>query len=312
MAVANRMPAPPIDETAVSDANASRSGRWITLALVAGPPVALAAAVVFMKTGIALHDVILAICFYGVSAFGITVGYHRLFTHHSFRANRPLKILLAIAGSTAVQGSVVSWVALHRQHHRFADRVGDPHSARPEGSNFGRQVRALLHAHVGWLFSPNPAFEERYAADLLRDRDARTVSNLFPVFAVAPFALATVLGWWLSGTWQGALSALLWAGVVRMMLLHHMAWSVNSICHAFGSRPATNDDLSTNCGALAIVTLGESWHNFHHAYPSCARHGALPRQLDASARLIRLFEQVGWATNARWPTDEQRAACLPR
>jgi stearoyl-CoA desaturase (delta-9 desaturase) len=284
----------------------------VTLLLVIGPPVALLAAVLFWRKPIAAHDVVLAIVFYAISAFGVTVGYHRMFTHHSFRANRPLKILLAIAGSTAVQGSVVSWVALHRRHHRFADQPGDPHSARAAGSSFGARLQSLTHAHVGWLFSSNPTLEERYARDLLRDRDVRTISKLFPVWAVAPFLLAYVLGWWITGSWQGAVAAVLWAGVARMMVLHHVTWSINSICHRFGPRPATSDDLSTNCGALAFVSLGESWHNFHHAYPSCARHGALPHQWDASARLISAFERIGWVNHVHWPTEAQHAAIRER
>lgn len=298
--------------SAVASRTQSRAARSVTLLLVVGPLVALSAAALFWRTSITLFDVVLAIGFYAISAFGVTIGYHRLFTHHSFRAKRPLKILLGVAGSTAVQGSVISWVALHRQHHRFADQPGDPHSARALGSSFGAHARALAHAHVGWLFRSNPTLEERYAPDLLRDRDLRTVSQLFPVFAVAPFLLAWLLGWWVSGTWQGALGAVLWAAVARMTLLHHVTWSVNSICHAYGTRPATNDDLSTNCGMLAVASLGESWHNFHHAYPSCARHGALRHQLDASARLIRMFEQRGWASHVRWPTAEQRTACGQR
>jgi stearoyl-CoA desaturase (delta-9 desaturase) len=284
----------------------------VTLLLVIGPPVALLAAGLFWRKPIALHDVALAIVFYATSAFGVTVGYHRLFTHRSFRANRPLKVLLAVAGSTAVQGSVLSWVALHRQHHRFADRPGDPHSPRASGLSVGAQLRSLGHAHVGWLFSSNPTLEERYAPDLLRDRDVRTVSKLFPVCAVAPFLLAYALGWWITGSWQGAVRAVLWAGVTRMMVLHHVTWSINSICHTFGRRPATSDDLSTNCGVLAFVSLGESWHNFHHAYPNCARHGALPHQWDASARLISAFERIGWVTHVRWPTEAQHAAVRQR
>jgi stearoyl-CoA desaturase (delta-9 desaturase) len=164
-------------------------------------------------------------------------------------------------------------------------------------------MRALGHAHVGWLFRSNPTREDRYAADLLRDRDVRTVSNLYPLLALAPFALAAMVGGSITGSWSGAMRAMLWAGVARMLMLHHVTWSINSICHAFGRRPESVDDLSTNCGALALVSLGESWHNFHHAHPSCARHGALAHQWDASARLIALFERAGWATHVRWPAD---------
>jgi stearoyl-CoA desaturase (delta-9 desaturase) len=298
MAVVAYAPAEPATHEAAP--TVSPLGRLLTLVIVGGPPLALLAMLPSVwRHGIAWRDVVLAAFFYVISAVGVTVGYHRLFTHHSFRANRPLKVLLAIAGSMAVQGSVCSWVALHRRHHRFADQPGDPHSARPIGAGPYAFVRALLHS----------TFEERYAADLLRDRDLRIVSSLFPLFAIGSFALAFGMGWALSGTLGGALSALLWAGIVRMMLLHHVTWSVNSICHAIGSRPATRDNLSTNCASLAVLSLGESWHNFHHAHPSCARHGVRPHQLDSSAALIRVFERVGWATHVRWPTASQIADC---
>ena len=286
--------------------SAGAAARLLSLLIIAGPPIALVVALPHLwHEGIAMHDVILAAGFYLVSAFGVTVGFHRLFTHRSFRANRPLKIALAVAGSMAVQGALISWVALHRRHHRFADQPGDPHSARSYGSSVSARLRALGHAHLGWLFQANPTDPERYAADLLRDRDVRTVSSLFPVFAIGSLVLPFVLGWTITGTLRGALSAFLWAGVARMMLLHHVTWCVNSICHAFGTRPEAREDLSTNCAPLALLSLGESWHNFHHAHPSCARHGARPGQPDASAALIRLCERAGWATHVRWPTALQ-------
>jgi stearoyl-CoA desaturase (delta-9 desaturase) len=283
------------------------TARAVTLLIVVGPLLAVLAAALLWPQPVALHDVVLAIVFYAISAFGITVGYHRLFTHRSFRAKRPLKVILAVAGSTAVQGSVVSWVALHRRHHQFADKPGDPHSARATEPGLPARMRALGHAHVGWLCWSNETRAERYAVDLLRDRDVRTVSTLYPLLALAPFALAAAVGWSLTGSWSGAMRAVVWAGAARMLMLHHVTWSINSICHAFGRRPESVDDLSTNCGALALVSLGESWHNFHHAHPSCARHGAFAHQWDASARLIALFERAGWATHVRWPAGDANA-----
>jgi stearoyl-CoA desaturase (delta-9 desaturase) len=150
---------------------------------------------------------------------------------------------------------------------------------------------------------------ERYAADVLRDPDTRTISRLFPVFALASLAIPFFVGWTLSGAISGALTALLWAGLARMMVLHHVTWSVNSICHTFGRQPATRTDQSRNFAPLAIVSLGDSWHNFHHAHPSSARHGALPGQVDVSAAFIRLCELTGCATKVRWPTEAQLAAC---
>jgi stearoyl-CoA desaturase (Delta-9 desaturase) len=298
--------AAPYGLAAPSEHRIGSMSRLVTVLIVVGPIVALAIAVPLLwERAIALRDVVLAASFYVVTAFGVTVGYHRLFTHRSFRASRPLRIALAVAGSFAVQGSVTSWVALHRRHHRFADQPGDPHSPRTTRASVGVRLRGLLHAHVGWLFKSNPTFEERYAADLLRDPDTRIVTTLFPLFAIASLALPFLLGWGLSRDIGGALTALLWAGIARMVLLHHVTWSVNSICHAFGTRPATQDDLSTNFAPLALLSLGEAWHNFHHAHPSCARHGAYGRQIDPSAALIRVFERAGWATKVRWPTALQ-------
>ncbi len=286
------------------------AGRGFTLLLVAGPLVAIAAATPFLWGRLFnVRDVVLALAFYVVSGFGVTVGYHRLFAHRSFCAKRWLKIALAAAGSLAVEGSPVSWVANHRRHHVFSDRPGDPHSPHLGGTGLVGQLRGLAHAHVGWLFANDPTSESHYAPELLADPDSRVVSRLFPLFALASLAAPFFLGWSLSGAISGALTALLWAGVVRVALLHHVTWSVNSICHVFGKQPATHSDHSTNFAPLAIVSFGESWHNFHHAHPASARHGALPHQIDPSAFLIRLFERAGLATKVRWPTEAQVAAC---
>jgi stearoyl-CoA desaturase (delta-9 desaturase) len=284
--------------------------RGVTLLLVVGPLIAIGAAVPLMWGHLlTVRDVILALAFYVVTCFGVTVGYHRLFTHRSFRANRWLKVALAAAGSMAVEGSPVSWVANHRRHHVFSDRAGDPHSPHLHGNGVLGQLRGFAHAHVGWLFANDETAASRYAPELLADADSRIISRLFPAFAVFSLAAPFFLGWTLSGAIGGAVSALIWAGLARMVLLHHVTWSVNSICHMFGTQPATERDHSTNFAPLALLSFGESWHNFHHAHPASARHGALPHQIDVSASLIRLFERVGWATNVRWPTEAQIAAC---
>ena len=279
----------------------------ITALVVVGPVLAVGVGI-WLLWGRAVHprDLLLGVGLFLFTGHGVTVGFHRFFTHRSFTANRPLKIALAVAGSMAIQGSVVSWVANHRRHHVFSDRTGDPHSPQlTRGARFGRS-RGLLHAHVGWLFAGDDTDVERYAPDLLRDGDVRVISKLFPALALASLALPFGLGWLLSGrTIVGALTALLWAGLVRMTLLHHITWSVNSVCHAFGRRPFATSDESRNFAPLAIVAMGESWHNFHHASPSSARHGVLHGQLDSSAALIKLFERAGWASKVRWPTSEQ-------
>jgi stearoyl-CoA desaturase (delta-9 desaturase) len=285
-------------------------GRVVTGLLVIAPAVALAIAIPLLwGRAVTLRDVVLAGVFYTVTTLGVTVGYHRLFTHRSFRAQRWLRIVLASAGSLAVEGSVVGWVAAHRKHHVFSDKPGDPHSPHGSGSGVAGQLRGFAHAHVGWLFKGDATSAERYAPDLLRDTDTKIISRLFPFFALVSLAAPFFLGWTLSGALSGAFTALLWAGLARMMLLHHVTWSINSICHMFGRQPATQKDESRNFAPLALLSFGESWHNFHHAYPSSARHGALPHQIDLSARVIRLFEQAGWVTNVKWPTPAQLARC---
>ena len=282
----------------------------LTTLLVAGPVVALVVeTAILWGRAVHLRDVLLAVVLFLVTGHGVTVGFHRLFTHGSFRANRPLKIALAVAGSMAMQGSVGGWVANHRRHHVFSDRHGDPHSPHVQGGAQVGVLRGFVHAHFGWLYRADDTVAERFAPDILRDRDTATITRLFPVFAVTSMALPFALGWLLSGrTIAGALTALIWAGLVRMMVLHHVTWSVNSICHLFGRRPFAAKDESRNVAVLAVISMGESWHNFHHASPSSARHGVLRGQLDSSAAVIRLFEQAGWATKVRWPTPAQVAA----
>ena len=277
--------------------------RVVTSLFVVGPVVALAIALPLLwGNALNLHDVILAAVFYLIAGFGISIGFHRLFTHRSFKPNRPLKFILAAAGSMAFEGSVTSWVANHRRHHMFSDQPGDPHSPHRYGSGPMARARGLLYAHVGWLFTPDTTSKNRFAADLLRDDDIVLSTRLFPLFAGLSFAIPFGIGWGITGTFTGALTALLWAGLVRMAVFHHVTWSINSICHMFGTKPFATKDQSTNFAPLALLSLGESWHSYHHANPSSARHGVLPHQIDLSARMIRLFEQAGWATRVHWPT----------
>lgn len=279
----------------------------LTGAIVAGPLLALVVEVtVLWGHAVHLRDVLLMGVLFLVTGHGVTVGFHRMLTHGSFRANRPLKIVLSVAGSMAVEGSVVSWVANHRRHHMFSDGPGDPHSPHVDGAVALGLARGFVHAHLGWLFKSDDTAAGRFAPDLLRDRDLVVISRLFPLLAVASLMLPFGLGWLLSGrTLVGGLTALVWGGLVRMMLLHHVTWSVNSVCHMFGRRTFAVKDESRNFAPLAVLSMGESWHNFHHSSPASARHGALPGQLDSSAALIRFFERAGWATKVRWPTASQ-------
>jgi stearoyl-CoA desaturase (delta-9 desaturase) len=276
--------------------------RLITVAIVAGPALVLAVVVPLMwGHAVDLSDLVMAVVLYVLTGFGLTIGFHRLFTHGAFTSNRVLKIVLAIVGSMAVEGSVVSWVATHRRHHMYSDRAGDPHSPHRYGEGGAARLRGLAFAHIGWLFVSDASSAERYAPDMLKDRDLRVIGQLFPVWALLSLAIPFGIGYALTGTATGALIALVWAGLVRMALLHHVTWGVNSLCHSFGRRRYETKDRSTDMWVLALASLGDSWHNAHHAHPSWARHGARPGQLDPSAAVIRLLERTGLATRVRWP-----------
>jgi stearoyl-CoA desaturase (delta-9 desaturase) len=302
-------PAPQLDEDVQGTLGAEHKRTWEQVALflfIAVPFVALLAAVpVAWGWGLGWHDVVIATVFYIVSGLGITVGFHRYFTHGSFKAKRPLRIGLAIAGSLAVQGPVIRWVADHRKHHKFSDKEGDPHSPWRYGETVPALMKGLFYAHVGWLFDVEQTPQKQYAPDLLKDRDIVRVSRAFPWIVLASLLLPALLGGLVTWSWQGALSAFFWGSLVRISLLHHVTWSINSICHAIGEKPFKARDRSGNVWWLAILSFGESWHNLHHADPTCARHGVLRGQIDESARVIWLFEKLGWATDVRWPNQER-------
>jgi stearoyl-CoA desaturase (delta-9 desaturase) len=290
-----------------TDPTISHRGESIALGIFIAVPFAalVAAAPVAWGWGLGWTDIAIAVVMYMVSGLGITVGFHRYFTHGSFRANRGLKIALAVAGSLAIEGPVIRWVADHRRHHAFSDRDGDPHSPWRYGETVPALARGLYHAHMGWLFDVEQTNQRRYTPDLLKDDDVRRISRLFPLWVAVSLALPLLLGGLLTWSWQGALTAFFWGSLVRIGLLHHVTWSINSICHTIGERPFKSRDRSGNVWWLALLSFGESWHNLHHADPTCARHGVLRGQIDSSARTIWIFEKLGWATNVRWP-DRQR------
>ena len=255
-------------------------------------------------------DVVIALAMYAVSGHGITVGFHRLFTHKSFKPNRVVKIALAVAGSLAVQGPVIRWVADHRKHHKFSDRDGDPHSPWRYGYDLKALTRGFMHAHMMWLFNPEQTPQRKYAPDLMKDRDLVRISRQFPLWVVVSMFLPALLDGLVTMSWQGALTAFFWGSLVRVGLLHHVTWSINSICHTVGERPFVSRDKSANVWWLAIPSMGESWHNLHHADPTCARHGVLRGQLDSSARVIWALEKIGWVHDVRWPVKERISAKL--
>ena len=266
--------------------------------VTAAPPIMFAIGAWFGWTGNALHwqdVVILAVSYMGVGT-GITVGYHRLLTHRSFKCHRITRAALAAIGSAAAEGPVIDWVATHRKHHQFSDDDGDPHSPHGHGGGFSGALRGLAHAHIGWVFSDmEVADERRYAKDLLCDPLIRFVDRTFLLWVVAGLAISFGLGVALSGTVGGGLEALLWGGAARIFLMHHATFSINSLCHYFGRQDYDTADQSRNLAWLAIPTWGEAWHNNHHAFPTCYRHGLRRWQIDPSAGIIRLMEMVGLA-----------------
>ena len=272
------------------------------------PFLALAAMVPFAwGWGLTGLDIGLAVFFYFFTVAGITVGYHRYFTHRAFKANRQLRVTLAIMGSMALQGPVITWVADHRRHHAFADKEGDPHSPWLFGTTPAAVARGFWHSHFGWMVHHDLTNPARFAPDLLADSAIARVDRQFPAWTALSLIAPAVLGGVLSWSWWGALTAFFWAGLVRVGVLQHVTWSVNSICHIIGDRPWTHRDRSTNFWPLAIATMGESWHNLHHADPTCARHGVERGQIDMSARVIAVFERLGWAYDVRWPTPQRLA-----
>ena len=261
--------------------------------------------------GISAVDAAIAVAFYYLTGLGVTIGFHRLFTHQSFVAARPLKIVLAIAGSMALQGSLIDWVAAHRRHHAFSDKAGDPHSPHlDEGEGLAGVLRGLWHAHVGWLTTPERTDHQRWAPDLLKDRDLVRIHNGFPWLTLATFALPALLGFAITRSVWGGVTAFLWGSLARIFFLHHVTWSINSICHFYGKRPFESSDYSTNNWPLSIVSFGESWHNNHHAFPNSAVHGIGRGQLDTSGRIISLFNALGWIEGVKSPSPKQLEAKL--
>ena len=306
--------APPLYDTRPfppnEGAGLSRPQLVITLFIVLLPVAGLLAVCsTLLGNTVSVLNISLLVGFYLFTGMGLTAGFHRLFTHRSFVANRPLRIALAVAGSMSFEGGMISWVAAHRRHHAFTDAPGDPHSPYAYGDGLQQQIRGAVHAHVGWLFRGEASPVEQYAPDLAADPTMRAIDRAFPLFCIVSLGLPALIGYAVTGTASGALQALVWGGLIRIFVLHHVTWGVNSLCHMVGSRPfkTRRADRATNLWPLAIISLGDSWHNLHHADPTCARHGVDRFQLDISAGFIRLCEKAGWATKVQWPTARRLA-----
>jgi stearoyl-CoA desaturase (delta-9 desaturase) len=276
------------------------------------PPIGLIAAIVLLwNRAIGPLELSLMVGLYVVTCLGVTLGFHRLFTHRAFETSRPFRATVAVIGSMAVQGSVIKWVADHRKHHAFTDQDGDPHSPHLSGPGFAGAVKGLWHAHMGWLFeSVGTADENRFAPDLVKDRALRVIDKLFGLWVTLSFAIPFVIGWIVGGGLGAALTALLWGGFVRVFLLHHVTWSINSICHFFGRKRFDIEDESRNVFWLAPLSMGEAWHHNHHAFPTSAFHGLRlwEKLADPTGLLIALFEKVGLVWNVVKVSPERQAS----
>ncbi len=276
--------------------------RVATLIGVLGPFIGLIAGIALLwGRGLGWVELSLLVSMYLATGLGITLGYHRLFTHRSFETVRPVKFLLGVLGSMSVQGPLIRWVAVHRRHHQHSDQADDPHSPHGFGGGIRGVFVGMWHAHVGWMFAPHQPGLSRYVGDLISDRLVNCVSNLWGLWVLLGLFIPTAIGGLLTGTWLGALLGFLWGGLVRIFLVHHVTWSINSICHIWGGRPFRCNDESRNNFLCGVLALGEGWHNNHHAFPTSARHGLRWWQLDLSYLVVRLLVAMRLAWQVRVP-----------
>jgi stearoyl-CoA desaturase (delta-9 desaturase) len=244
---------------------------------------------------------------YVLTTLGITIGYHRLFTHKSFKTNRAVAAILGVLGSMAVQGSILQWTSTHRRHHQHTDGPEDPHSPYAYGTSILGMLRGIVHSHFGWFFAKAPTREvmDRYVPDLLADPVVPFVSRWFGFFAVLGQLIPAAIGLAVTGSWLGALMGLIWGGLLRVFFVHHVTWSVNSVCHLWGRRPFQTHDESRNNLVMGVLALGEGWHNTHHAFPASARHGLAWWEIDVSYWIIRIMSWIGLAAEIKIPPRDR-------
>ncbi|WP_392535318.1 acyl-CoA desaturase [Nostoc sp. C117] len=262
----------------------------------------IAAFILLWKHGIGLVELGLCLSMYVVTTLGVTAGFHRLFTHRSFQTGRTIQVLLGIAGSMAAQGPILFWVACHRRHHQNSDRPNDPHSPNLYTQGIRGRLAGFWHAHLGWMFNHDSEDWVRFVPELLRDQLIFKVNNWYFLWIFLGCLIPAILGGLLTWTWQGIISGLFWGGFVRIFLVHHSTWSINSICHIYGSRPYETNDESTNNFLCALLACGEGWHNNHHAFPASARHGLEWWQFDLTYLVIHLLEKTGLIWDVKLPT----------
>jgi stearoyl-CoA desaturase (Delta-9 desaturase) len=289
--------------------SAKQLERQIALVIVITPWLGTIVACIFsFHHGVGWVELGLCGSMYVFTMLGITAGFHRLFAHRSFQTNKTIQVLLGIAGSMAAQGPVLFWVACHRRHHQNSDRADDPHSPQLHGEGCKGRLLGLWHSHIGWMFHHDSENWVRFVPELLKDALIFQIHNLYFVWVFLGLLIPAILAGLLTGTWSGMISGLLWGGFVRIFLVHHSTWSINSICHLYGSRTYQTDDASRNNFVCALLTCGEGWHNNHHAFPSSARHGLEWWQFDLTYIVIYLLEKTGSVWDKKIPTTKMLAA----
>lgn len=283
----------------------------VNLIAVLVPFVGFVTAIILLW-GTAFNWIYLAILggMYLITSVGITIGYHRLFTHRSFKTSKPVVAILAALGSMAVEGPVLQWVADHRKHHQHSDEDGDPHSPHLHDGGIWQAINGMWHAHVGWMLRPSVRGSMRYIGDLRKDKLVRKISSQFPMWVLIGLIIPAVLGGVLTLSWMGVLLGFIWGGLVRVFLVHHMTWSINSVCHIWGTQPFDTHDHSRNNLFMGVFALGEGWHNNHHAFQSSARHGLRWWELDLSYAIIWMMSKVGLAYDVRVPSKDRIDAKL--
>jgi stearoyl-CoA desaturase (delta-9 desaturase) len=277
----------------------------VMLAVAVVPFIGLIGAIfLFWGHGVGWLEVGLMIGMYCIAGYGTTIGFHRLLTHRAFETYQPLRAMWAIFGSMGVQGPVIRWCATHRRHHQTTDQEGDPHSPHLHGGGLKGLLAGLWHAHLGWCFQADPVGTSRSVKDLVDDRALNFIDRFFGLWVLLGLAIPTVIAGAYYGTWTGALSGFVWGGLVRIFTMHHVTWSVNSVCHVWGTRPYASKDESRNNPIVAMVALGEGWHNNHHAFPTSARQGLRWWEFDSSWIIIWVMSKVGLAWDVRVPSPD--------
>ena len=293
---------------AVANAAKKEEQMYATIAVIV-PTLGFIAAIWWAANyGFSWVDLALLVGMYSLTNLGITAGFHRFFAHRSFKTGRVMEVLLAIAGSMALQGPVLFWCAIHRKHHQCSETPEDPHSPYQHGEGIKGFLKGLWHSHIGWMLNGNLENWARYVPDLLKDKLIFKMNYWYFYWVLLGLLIPAVLGGLLTTSWQGMISGLLWGGFARMFLLHHTSWNIGSICHLYGFQPYETKDESRNNLICALLVFGEGWHNNHHAFPSSARHGLKWWQFDLTYLVIQLLEKIGLVWDVNLPTQKMLEA----